>query len=365
MWLAIFGAILIFAISGAVYIVCGFHRFSIIKKLSEKHSLLAWFISVIIAFAVLSIGAIINVWSAAVIMIHLFIIWLICDLIALIIHRIRRKKSERNISGVIAIAITAIYLSFGWYFAHHVFITNYKLTTPKNVGNGIRIALIADSHLGVTLDGEKFAKQVKRIQELNPDIVIIAGDFVDDDSKKEDMERACEALGTLNTTYGVFYAMGNHDKGYYSEQYRGFSYDDLNDSLTKNGVICLVDEIADIENNLYITGRADKSDPDRMAIGDLIKDLDSSRYNIVINHQPNDYKAEAEANVDIVLSGHTHGGPLIPAGQIGLLIGANDALYGHKKISSTDFIVTSGISTWAIPFKTGTKSEIVCIDIES
>ena len=95
----------------------------------------------------------------------------------------------------------------------------------------------------------------------------------------------------------------------------------------------------------------------------MADDAFNSAYKIVIDHQPNDYDEEASCAADLVLSGHTHGGPLLPAGQIGLLIGANDALYGYEHRKDTDFIVTSGISGWALPFKTGAISEIVVIDI--
>ncbi|MBQ9188951.1 MAG: metallophosphoesterase, partial [Clostridia bacterium] len=84
---------------------------------------------------------------------------------------------------------------------------------------------------------------------------------------------------------------------------------------------------------------------------------------VMLDHQPNDYAAEAAAGMDLVLSGHTHGGHIFPAGQIGLWIGANDFLYGTTRIGQTDFVVTSGISGWAIPFKTGTFSEYVVIDL--
>ena len=85
---------------------------------------------------------------------------------------------------------------------------------------------------------------------------------------------------------------------------------------------------------------------------------------IVIDHQPTDYANQALAEVDLVLSGHTHGGQLFPFNQVGKWIGANDRIYGHEKRNKTDFIVTSGISDWAIKFKTGTKSEYVVINIK-
>ena len=67
--------------------------------------------------------------------------------------------------------------------------------------------------------------------------------------------------------------------------------------------------------------------------------------------------------MDLVLSGHTHGGQLIPINRVGELLGANDRTYGRETREGTEFIVTSGISDWALGFKTGTKSEIVMISI--
>ena len=97
----------------------------------------------------------------------------------------------------------------------------------------------------------------------------------------------------------------------------------------------------------------------------LIQKLDPEKFSIVLDHQPRDYTAQAETGVDLVLSGHTHGGQLFPLMQLmewtGL--GGNDSVYGRKHKDNTDFIVTSGISDWAIKFKTGCRSEYVIIDI--
>ena len=83
----------------------------------------------------------------------------------------------------------------------------------------------------------------------------------------------------------------------------------------------------------------------------------------MLDHQPNDYQNQADAGVDLVLSGHTHGGQLFPLNKVGEWIGANDRTYGFEKRGQTNFIVTSGLSDWAIKFKTGTKSEFVVIDL--
>ena len=253
-----------------------------------------------------------------------------------------------------------VYLGIGWIMANHVFVTRYTFETEKQTGN-IRIAQIADSHVGIILDGNEFAFQMDRISSFNPDILVITGDFVDDDTPYEDMMTACNALGTVKTTYGVFYVFGNHDKGYYNS--RNFATAQLRQALEDNGVTILEDESVLVDNRFYIIGRQDRSTRDRADIADLVKNLDKTKYMIVLNHQPNDYEAEAAAEVDLVLSGHTHGGHIFPAGLVGLLSGANDRAYGTEKRGNTTFVVTSGISGWAVPIKTMCFSEFVIVDI--
>ena len=96
---------------------------------------------------------------------------------------------------------------------------------------------------------------------------------------------------------------------------------------------------------------------------ELVSGLDSDKYTIVLDHQPHDYSAQTAAGVDLVLSGHTHGGQLFPVNYMGEWTKENEKTYGLATRQNTNFIVTSGISDWAIKFKTGCKSEYVVIDV--
>lgn len=69
------------------------------------------------------------------------------------------------------------------------------------------------------------------------------------------------------------------------------------------------------------------------------------------------------ANVDLVLSGHTHGGQFLLLRAIMEIFHINDQVYGHTHGGNTDFIVSSGIADWALRFRTGPSSEYVVIDI--
>ncbi|MBP5161526.1 MAG: hypothetical protein ILP16_00910, partial [Spirochaetales bacterium] len=129
------------------------------------------------------------------------------------------------------------------------------------------------------------------------------------------------------------------------------------------GVVILEDQRVPVDGLFYIIGRKDRSYSGRADMERLTNGMDRKLFSIVLDHQPNDYMSEAASGVDLVLSGHTHGGHIFPAGIIGLIIGANDRVYGSEVRENTTFIVTSGISGWAIPFKTLCFSEIVVVDV--
>ena len=361
-WVILLGGMLIAALLGVFYLVTRFHKFLHIQKLAENHKATAWLISALPVVACFLFG-LINMYAAVIVLLHMVLFWALCDLAARIIKRRKNAESKHYYAGAAALLISAVYLGAGWFFAHHVFETRYELTTDKSLPDGhVRAAMFADSHLGITLDGEKFAREMQRIAKAEPDVVFLVGDFVDDDSSRDDMITACKALGELDSQVqnGVIYVDGNHDKGY--GNYRDFTIDELYTELENNGVTILRDEIFSV-GGIDVVGRKDKSDDERLEIAELMADEDGSPYTVILDHQPSDYDNEAATCADLVLSGHTHGGHIFPAGYVGLWSGINDRIYGSEVRNDTTFIVTSGISGWAIPFKTGCISEYVIIDI--
>lgn len=361
MWLILFGVMAVLACFAVVYLTRGFHRFRVLERLGEKHRLLSWLLTLLPVAGILC-WYFFNAYTMLVVLVYMLIIWVLCDLTAAVIRKIRKKERTRNYAGGAALLISAALFGSGWFFAHHVFATHYSFRTEKALfGKPLRIAMLADSHLSVTLNGSDFAEQIRRIRAENPDLLLICGDFVDDETTKADMLEACAALGTTVTDFRTFFCYGNHDKGYYS--YRNFTVDELERALKDNGVRVLQDEVVPFGDEIALIGRCDRSAEDRVPIADLAAGQEGACYQIVMDHQPDDYAAEAAAGVDLVLSGHTHGGHMFPAGQFGLLIGANDRIYGTERRGQTDFLVTSGISGWAIPFKIGCISEYCIIDI--
>ena len=340
-------------------IVMKIQSLKFMKKINNRA--LFWIISFVpnLLILILMRGSIIN---SAIVTAYLMVIWVLSKLSAMLIKKATKFEINETIICVFAAFITTIYLCNAYYLAHHVVATHYEINTKKDIGvDNFRVIQISDSHIGSTMNGDKFIKYMEDINEENPDIVVVTGDFIDDDTLKEDMIKGCVGLGKLKTKYGVYFVYGNHDKGYFT--YRGYTYELLDQELEKNNVTILRDEIYPITDNIYLIGRKDKSE-ERKDIGELVKGIDKSKYLIDLNHQPNDYKNEAKAGVDLVLAGHTHGGQFFPLGQLGVIFGPNDSYYGLKQIDNTNFIVNSGIGDWSIWFKTGTVAEYGVIDIK-
>ena len=382
MWAFIFVFMFAAFIAACIYLITRVRKFAWVDKLAKDRKWLSILISAltcVVFIVVLSLAM--GYINAIIVTIYMILFWLVCEFAFWLVGKVKNrtklaadgvkpKKRKIYYAGVTAIIITIVYMSWGWYQAHNVWQKDYTIQTDKVVGS-IKLALIADSHTGTTFDGDGFAEHVKEIQGQNPDAVLIAGDFVDDDTSLSDMKKCCVALGTLDTKYGVYYVFGNHDKGYYASERRGYDGDDIIAELTKNGVTVLQDQSVLLGDSFYIIGRQDLSEVtdrggSRADIEDLVKALDDDKYQIVMDHQPADYAHEKASGVDLVLSGHTHGGQLllIKLFQEITGMGGNDQIYGLEDLDGSDFLVTSGISDWAIKFKTGCRSEYVIIDIQ-
>ena len=389
LWLIICAVVISAALAGTIYLTVCLGRFGFIKALAGERKGLKYLLSLVVLAAIFTLASYaISVVNAIIIFLHATAFFLIFDLAAAVASRIWGKAaSERTgrsgrpdepdkpdepgrlkgwlerfdrLKGWLAIGVTVIYLAIGYYQDVHVWQTDYSLQTDKDLH--LRIALIADSHIGTTFDGDGFAAHMKTIEAQKPDLLVVAGDFVDDASKKEDMMKACQALGSMDLRYGVWYANGNHDKGYFND--RDFTYAELEKALTDQGVHVLADSWELVDNSFYVACRQDLTFGSRKSIDELLEGVDTDKYIIVINHIPNDYDNEAASAADLVLSGHTHGGQVLPIKYTDRLFGIDDRVYGHEKRDGTDFIVTSGISNWELVFKTGTRSEYVIIDVE-
>ncbi|MDO5518288.1 MAG: metallophosphoesterase [Clostridium sp.] len=346
----------------SVYIVFNFHKFNIVKNLENKNRALSWFVASIPILILIIIGLWYFMYSV-VIIIHLSFLFFICRMIGALIRKVIKFNTKCYIAGIMAIVLTTCYFAYGWQVAHKVVETDYKVTSEKLSDDSLRIVQITDSHMGTTFSGKEFEKYIDEISECNPDVIVFTGDFVDGSTTYEDMVDACESLGKAKSKYGVYFIFGNHDLDVYGGN-RYYSDEELLNELKKNNINVLQDENVLIDDKFYICGRQDATVRDRKSTEELLSEVDKSKFTLLLDHQPIEYKEAEENGADMLLSGHTHGGQLFPLAYINTAISRNDMVYGFEQKGNTSFIVSSGISEWGFGFRTGCKSEYVVIDVE-
>lgn len=370
-WMMMMGFIGLICIGSVVYLAARVRRFGPLQRLRQKRRALSWLIG--FALVLLPAAALSLLWTPlnmAVCLLHLTLFWLLADLVFALIRRLRHAAFKRYWAGLTALIVSVGWLTMGWVQANCVWRKDYTISTDKQVGS-LRVALLSDSHMGTTFHAEGFAGHLHRVQAQQPDVVVMVGDFVDESTTRADMMAACQALGQLDAPYGVYFVFGNHDKNNYAGEGRAYTGEELAAELEKNGVTVLEDETVLIDHRFYLIGRQDASEAaehrgGRASMAELTQNLDKSKFSIVLDHQPRDYASQAASGMDLVLSGHTHGGQLIPLVQLMKIPGmsGDNNVYGLQARDQTRFIVSSGISDWELLFKTGCRSEYVIIDIQ-
>ena len=325
----------------------------------------------IIATLLLMIPAvrIYDIWF--IVLLHLIAFLLITDGIVIIIKKSRKNKECSGVckkiycSGVIAVVLTVAVIGYGRYNIFHIVRTEYALQTQKNIQiEGYRVVLLSDLHYGVSMSDEQLQKVADRINRENPDIVVLDGDIVDENTTSEQMKSAFHILGTIDSKYGIYYTYGNHDKNNYSTT-PNYTANQLAETIKRNDIQILEDETEVINDEVVLVGRADRGygNENRQTIFDLTSKLDKKQEWIVLDHQPADYENVKKAGCDIILSGHTHAGQVWPAGLFASLFHFNELNYGKIQRENLNAVVTSGIAGWGFPIRTEKHSEYVVLNI--
>lgn len=306
-----------------------------------------------------------GVWS--IVVLHLAAISGIVDLVWFISGKIGRKGfTNIYYSGAAVLTLTAAVLGYGYWNMTNVVQTDYNVETTKDIKQpGYRVALIADLHFGTVMDAEGLQLQAARIEAERPDIVVLAGDIVEEDTSREEMEQAFSILGEIKSRYGTYFVYGNHDKSRYSDS-PNYTEEELAEAIGSSGIEILEDSSVEINEDLAIIGRADSSymQSSRQSAEALLEGIDDNRQLILVDHQPSEYEQAKAAGYDLILSGHTHGGQIWPVGWIEKIFKLGDLNYGHERYGSFNAVVTSGIAGWGYPIRTEKNSEFVIIEIE-
>lgn len=262
--------------------------------------------------------------------------------------------------GLVVILLTTGLVSYGIYYANQIKYTFYDIKTKKTTFSvDMKIVLIADLHLGAVNSEKRLESIVQSINNLEPDIVCIAGDIFNHDfNALRNPDEAIDLLKSITTTYGVYACLGNHDGGK--------TFNEMISFLEQSNIKLLNDEYVIIDERLVLFGRVDPSpiggfgELKRKDITEIISSLDTNMPVVVMDHSPSNIEQYGR-EVDLIIAGHTHRGQIFPFNLMTNAIFVID--YGHyqKDADSPHVIVTSGASTWGMPMRVGTNNEIVSI----
>lgn len=323
-----------------------------------------------------------NIWLGF--MLYTILILVVTDLIIFILGISKKvsKKTLRSRRFVIISRGTALLIAcavtiYGVINAGYIRTTSCDVTVHKSCGDikEMKVALVADLHLGYSVGVRHIEQMTEKINAMQPDLVIIAGDIYDNEYDAiENPDKIKELLARIQSKYGVYACWGNHDLD--EAIFAGFTFDSdkkktadnrMAELLKDAGIHLLSDETVLINDAFYIAGRNDpsrarKTDSERASAGELLADLDKTKPIFVIDHQPKEFDELASAGADVDFSGHTHDGQMFPANIITSLMWDNSCgLWTKDNFTS---VVTSGVGVWGPNMRVGTKSEVMEVNIK-
>ena len=177
------------------------------------------------------------------------------------------------------------------------------------------------------------------------------------------MQQTFQALSTIQNQYGIYYVYGNHDQALYASQ-PAFTPEILKQTIEQNNIHILCDDSIRIQDEITLIGRDDRSHQ-RVSTSDLLQNVSSDDFLLLMDHQPVELDTNNQLQIDLQVSGHTHGGQMFPVGILSEWLGFGEMNYGYRQLSHMQVVVSSGIAGWGYPLRTGSQSEYLIINIQS
>lgn len=255
--------------------------------------------------------------------------------------------------GFIFLLTLCGYLKYQWKVRVDLPLEMYKTIGDSVNFKPLRMVAISDLHLGYGIGKNELEEWIEIINSEEPDVVLIAGDIIDNSVRPLNEGDFAESFKKINAPLGVYTCLGNHE--YISGLKESLDF------LNKTGIHVLRDEVALVDSSFYIIGRDDRMNPNRLPLKDLVEGIDKSKPIFMLDHQPYDLEETEAYGIDFQFSGHTHQGQVWPISMITKWIYEID--HGFMKKGNSNIYVSSGIGIWGGKYRIGTQSEYVVVDI--
>ena len=259
-----------------------------------------------------------------------------------------------------AIAVTA------WLVWGNVSLeTEYYTVTDKDIPeafSGYRIAHVSDLHNATIGKGNR--RLLSAIRDTEPDIIVITGDLID--SRRTDMDVAFDFVREAAQIAPVLYVSGNHEAR--------LDYPAIRQGLREAGANILDDDkmiLGDGENSLAFLGLADQSFSSAEEMSEKLDSLlqETAGYRILLCHRPELFDIFQKKDIDLMLSGHAHGGQVrIPF--VGGLYTPDQGLFpkydaGLYEAEGSRLLISRGLGDTILPLRIGNRHTLLVIELRS
>jgi uncharacterized protein len=262
------------------------------------------------------------------------------------------------ISSLVAAPFLAT--GYSWASAHTFGISRHTVQMP-NLERPLKLMQLTDLHFGRFMFEPEVRKWVNATNLEKPDLIVITGDIVDRVISSQALDSVAFELSKLSAPLGVFATLGNHDYWYVSQDQ---SVHGLVKRLEKYGIRVLVNDGVRVRDDFFLAGIDDlwNGEPN---LERTLRDQPKNAAKVLLSHNP-DILVRVPANIDLTLSGHTHGGQVrIP----GLPTLFNVSNYGERfqqgfVRGSAPGFVSRGLGVGALPLRLNCPAELVVLELQ-
>lgn len=273
------------------------------------------------------------------------------------------KQNTRFVKVLLILLVIVCFFIFFYYENNHLVVTEYHYRNAKisDTLNGYRIVQLSDIHNKVF--GKDNQGLLKMVREQEPNMIVITGDLVD--SNHTNIDAALALVAQLTTICPVYYVTGNHEYWLTNE-----NQENLMNGLSNAGVIYLKDETKGIsigKDSFSLIGLDDNS-----LFNSTLQELmnaDHDDFTVLLAHEPQYLQQYSKTGVDLVLTGHAHGGQFrLPF--LGPLVAPDQGFFpeytdGIHIWGDTTMIISRGLGNSVIPIRLFNDPEIVTVILES
>lgn len=258
-------------------------------------------------------------------------------------------------AGLVLAIITTI---GGYYLGTRLNIVEYSvdIASENHTVDKMTVAVFSDLHLSAISSADSVKKIAELVNSHNVDLVLIPGDIVDAPVSGLRRDFAAD-FRTVRSRYGVYAVTGN------SECQESIGV--IREFCRRSGIVLLEDASTVIGGCLVLVGRNDRNyaadREGRKPLFAIMENVEKGLPVVMMDHTPFNIEQASENGISLQISGHTHNGQLFPLQFLaGMIYPLNR---GHRRVGTTDIIVTSGVGFYGPPVRTSSPPEVVFITL--